>query len=80
MTTIARRFDDEAAVLRGLVELRRNGVPLFRLEAELTKMGPVDLDMLHRVMDRVFDRLEAESAPRRYAPVTYPTGVFSAAG
>jgi len=80
MTTIARRFDDETEILRGLLELRRNGVPLFRLEAELTKMGPVDLDTLYRVMDRVFEQLEAESAPRRYLPVLYPTGAFSAAG
>lgn len=73
---ILRRFDDELSVVQGLIELRRRGVPLRSLETELTAMGPVDLDILYEVLDRVFAKLERDSKPLApgmiFGPAAFP--------
>ena len=50
------RFDDELAIMRALVELKRRGVALAEMEMEIARMGPVDLDLLVEVMERVRSR------------------------
>ena len=50
------RFDDELAIMRALVELKRRGVALAEMEMEIARMGPVDLDLLVEVMERVRNR------------------------
>lgn len=47
------RFDTELRIVRGLVELRRHGVQFADLEDELTRLGPVDLDLLFKVMAKI---------------------------
>lgn len=72
-----RHFEDELSILRGLLELRRRGVALRDLETELTKLGPVDIDILYGVMDRLFARLEGECAPQPAMQPPPPAGVLS---
>ena len=52
-----RRFDNELSIARGLVELKRQGVEFERLEAELTRLGPVDLDLLGKIRNALKARI-----------------------
>lgn len=66
MSVAEQWFDDEKAILKALVDLRRQGVAFADLERRIAELGPVDLDLLKSAMDRIRKRIaENEAATRR---------------
>lgn len=49
------RFDQKTIIVQAIVEMIKRGVPVGEMDTYLSRMGPVDLDMLQQCMDEVYD-------------------------
>ncbi|WOC15908.1 hypothetical protein [Pseudochrobactrum sp. MP213Fo] len=49
------RFDQKTIVVQAIVEMIKRGVPAAEMDIYLSRMGPVDLDLLQQCMDEVYD-------------------------
>ncbi len=69
------RFDTELKFLRGFIELRKHGVRFADLEDELLKLGPVDLDLVAAVLDKLSSQVAEKLPPDvpSNAPVVQPS-------
>ncbi len=54
------RFDQKNIVVQAIVEMIKRGVPSSEMDIYLSRMGPVDLDMLQQCMDEVYDYIAQE--------------------
>ncbi|HWD14658.1 hypothetical protein P8H26_02255 [Pseudochrobactrum sp. sp1633] len=54
------RFDQKTIVVQAIVEMIKRGVPSSEMDIYLSRMGPVDLDMLQQCMDEVYDYIAQE--------------------
>lgn len=61
------RFDQKVIVVEAIVEMIKRGVPASEMDIYLSRMGPVDLDMLQQCMDEVYTYIAHEDAKRRNA-------------
>lgn len=55
------RFDQKTIVVQAIVEMIRRGVPPEEMDTYLSRMGPVDLDLLQHCMDEVYGVLSQET-------------------
>lgn len=62
------RFDQKVIVVQAIVEMIKRGVPASEMDIYLSRMGPVDLDMLQQCMDEVYAYIADEDARQQ---VTY---------
>lgn len=53
------RFDQKTIVVQAIVEMIKRGVPAAEMDIYLSRMGPVDLDLLQHCMDEVYDYIAA---------------------
>jgi hypothetical protein len=56
------RFDQKVIVVEAIVEMIKRGVPASEMDIYLSRMGPVDLDMLQQCMDEVYAYIAHEDA------------------
>lgn len=59
------RFDDKAVLTKAIVELLNQGVEPDDLDLVLSRIGPVDLDLMHDCLVEVWDynhRIQVESS------------------
>ncbi|KAB0540714.1 hypothetical protein KHQ08_02160 [Pseudochrobactrum algeriensis] len=54
------RFDQKTIVVQAIVEMIKRGVPASEMDIYLSRMGPVDLDMLQQCMDEVYAYIAQE--------------------
>lgn len=54
------RFDQKTIVVQAIVEMIKRGVPAAEMDIYLSRMGPVDLDLLQQCMDEVYDYIAQE--------------------
>lgn len=54
------RFDQKTIVVQAIVEMIKRGVPAAEMDIYLSRMGPVDLDLLQQCMDEVYDYIMQE--------------------
>lgn len=61
------RFDQKVIVVQAIVEMIKRGVPASEMDIYLSRMGPVDLDMLQQCMDEVYAYIADEDARQQVA-------------
>lgn len=61
------RFDQKVIVVEAIVEMIKRGVPASEMDIYLSRMGPVDLDMLQQCMDEVYTYIAHEDARQQGA-------------
>lgn len=59
------RFDQKVIVVEAIVEMIKRGVPASEMDIYLSRMGPVDLDMLQQCMDEVYTYIAHEDAKQQ---------------
>lgn len=55
------RFDQKTIVVQAIVEMIKRGVPASDMDIYLSRMGPVDLDLLQQCMDEIYTYVEQEN-------------------
>ncbi|MDR0252154.1 MAG: hypothetical protein LBI75_03120 [Brucellaceae bacterium] len=61
------RFDQKVIVVQAIVEMIKRGVPASEMDIYLSRMGPVDLDMLQQCMDEIYAYIADEDARQQVA-------------
>ncbi len=57
------RFDDKQILINTLVEMLNHGYALEELDIVLSRVGPVDLDLMHQCLNEIIaynDQLQTE--------------------
>lgn len=59
------RFDNKRILIEAIVELLNRGVEPDELDLVLSRIGPVDLDLMRQCLDEIweYNRREQEQAP-----------------
>lgn len=47
------RFDDKQVLINTLVEMLNHGYPIEELDIVLSRVGPVDLDLMHQCLNEI---------------------------
>ncbi len=55
------RFDDKAILIEAIVELLNRGFGPDELDLVLSRVGPVDLDLMHECLDEVWSYNHAQA-------------------